>query len=260
MSAGQAQTHSHDSALPAFQRQQYALCAALRAPDVYPPPDAMEARRFAIYRELLFNNIESFLHKGFPVLRTLLRDEQWLALVRDFYQRHVSQTPLFAEIAGEFVAYLAGEKPVELAPVWPFSAELAHYEWMELVVMIAEGDWPAPVSEHTEPRWALSPFALVLAYDYPVQRISAQHLPAQPEPTTLCVWRNRAHAVQFMQLTGLAYPVLQVLGERALTQTELMAVLAKQVGAGGFSANADCAGQLAALLADWRQQDILVLA
>ena len=63
------------------------------------PPD-IESRRVGIYRDLIYNNIESFLSGGFPVLRSLYSDERWHALVRDFVRDHVSHSPYFLETSG----------------------------------------------------------------------------------------------------------------------------------------------------------------
>lgn len=172
----------------------------------------------AIYRELFFNNVEGFVSNCFPVLRSLTDDSDWRALVRDFYARHVSHSPLFSEIPAEFLSYLEQEKPAELAPTWPFLLELAHYEWLELVAQIATDELPAAATELTvnaDTTVALSPLAFVQAYQFPVHRIGPDWQPLQPptEPTTLVVYRNRADKVQFLALNALSYQLLNALEE-----------------------------------------------
>jgi len=98
-----------------------------------PLPSGTDARRMQVYRELFFNNINGFVSNAFPVLCSLYEDEQWEALVQQFFVTHDCQTPIFIEIAQEFLVFLQQEYRVsERDPV--FMLELAHYEWLELVV------------------------------------------------------------------------------------------------------------------------------
>jgi uncharacterized protein len=56
----------------------------------------------AIYRDLFWRNIEGFVSNGFPVLRSLLSDSDWQALVRRFYAEHRCGSGYFADIPGSF--------------------------------------------------------------------------------------------------------------------------------------------------------------
>ncbi|MGZ8097046.1 MAG: HvfC family RiPP maturation protein, partial [Methylosarcina sp.] len=115
-----------------FKEKQREFSDYIRNPQRNPAPADVDIRRMAMYRELFFNNIESFLSGNFPVLRSLLDDARWLALVQDFFAEHVCQTPYFSEIAEEFLAYVQYERkqPGDL----PFMLELAHYEWVEMAL------------------------------------------------------------------------------------------------------------------------------
>ncbi len=118
---------------PDFQTLQRKFAAHLRNPDSYPAPDGIEERRLDIYRNLFFNNVNGFLRQGFPVLHSLLDRERWQRRDRTCFEKHASHTPYFLEIRQEFVSFLAsgqGSEPGD--PV--FMLELAHYEWMELVL------------------------------------------------------------------------------------------------------------------------------
>ena len=130
----------------ALQRQ---FAGHLRDPDRVPAPAGIQDRRMTVYRELAFNNVrvpvenrigeegEGFkiamscidlLAASFPVLRSLYPPAGWQALVRDWYRGHRARTPLFPALPGEFVAWLQ-----QATGRQPWLAELAHYEWMELV-------------------------------------------------------------------------------------------------------------------------------
>ena len=111
------------------------FAAHIRDPDRNPAPADVEDRRMKVYRELFFNNVSSLLAGNFPVLRALCDDDAWRALVRDFYSRHRCRTPLFPEVAREFLRYLQdGRAPHQDDP--PFLLELAHYEWTELALSL----------------------------------------------------------------------------------------------------------------------------
>jgi hypothetical protein len=122
---------------PHFQQVQYQFAAHLRDPEHQPAPAGIENRRLQIYRELFYNNIEDFLSNAFPVLRKLTADARWHAMARDFYARHQCRDPQFYKISEEFLGYLEHERGA-VAGDPPFLKELAHYEWVEMALAIAE--------------------------------------------------------------------------------------------------------------------------
>lgn len=206
--------------MPAFQTKQYEFAAHIRNPGMNPPPADVEDRRMAIYRELFYNNIENFLCSGFPVLRTLYSDTGWHRMARDFFASHRCKTPLFSEISGEFLAYLQQErKPHPEDP--PFLTELAHYEWVELALSVAEQE---PQCETIDAegdllagRPALSPLAWLLSYQYPVHRISTESIPEAPgeQPTYLMVYRDLQDRVGFMELNPVTARLVALIEENS---------------------------------------------
>ena len=107
-----------------FRQRQAAFAAHLRDPEANPAPPGIEARRMAVYRDLFFNNIAGLLAGNFPVIRRTLGQAQWITLVRRFYADHHSRTPLFPEIAREFIRFL--EARDEDAGEPPLLSDLAH--------------------------------------------------------------------------------------------------------------------------------------
>lgn len=197
-----------------LKKLQTAFAAHIRNPEENAAPDGIEDRRMKIYRELFFNNIQSLLASNFPVLRALYDDRAWEALIRDFYSEHRSQTPLFPEVAKEFLRYLQdGREPRPEDP--GFLLELAHYEWVELALSIDERDAARqPVDRSAdllEGRPFLSPLAWPLSYRYPVHRIRPGYRPDEPpaEPTHVLVYRNPDGAVKFMQLNDVSRLLLE---------------------------------------------------
>ena len=199
------------NATEAFQR---AFAAHLRNPDVNLPPAGVDPERAGVYVELLFNNVEDFLTGCFPVLRSLLDDAAWKALVRQFYAEHACSTPYFREIPAEFVQWLTS---TSLSDRPPFLLELAHYEWVEIPLMLADSsiDW-----KHIDPDGdlldgipVLNPVLLLQSYQYPVHRIGTAYQPTAPEPTHLLLLKHAEQKVDFIVLNAVTARLVQLLQE-----------------------------------------------
>ena len=220
---------------PSLAEQQFAFAAYIRDPHRHPAPRDVDPRRMTMYRELFFNNIDSFLASGFPVLKKILKEAQWTAMVQDFFATHKSQTPYFAEIAEEFLSFLHNERAAQPDDP-PFLLELAHYEWVELALSMAEGEAPA-----RDPRFLddplshpviLSELAWPLAYRFPVHRIAPDFQPNEPpgQPTYLTVFRDDEDDVRFMEINAVTYRLLQLIQENPNVATrELILQIAEEL-------------------------------
>ena len=218
---------------PSLRDRQLAMAGYLRDPATTPPPPGVEQRRLDIYQRLVYNNIEGFISKGFPVLRSLYRDDDWQQLVRGFIQAHRCSTPYFLEISQEFLQYLLQEyQPRDLDP--PFMAELAHYEWVELALDVAE-ESPPPAVQVDDPLAAvprLSPLAWLLSYRFPVHQIGPRNQPREEgEPTYLVVYRDRQERVRFMELNAVTARLVELTRDNSeATGAGLLATLAAETG------------------------------
>jgi hypothetical protein len=199
-----------------FKQHQYDFTAHIRDPDQQALPAGVEDRRMKIYRELLYNNVESFLSSGFPVLRQIYSDADWHRMARDFFARHKSRSPYFLEISQEFLNYLQHER--EPRPEDPAGLlELAHYEWVELALAVSDETIDMneidPNGDLLEGHPVLSPVAWPLAYRFPVHEMGPDLLPAEPpeEPTYLVVYRNRSDDVKFMVVNPVTARLLGLL-------------------------------------------------
>lgn len=184
-----------------FRALQQQFAQHLRDPR-QPPPAGIGDRRLAIYRELFFNTVCNALDAAFPVLRTVLAAAVWRQLQRDFYAQHRSPYPQLHRAAEAFVEYLH-EARVPQPDDPPFLADLAHYEWVELELSIAE-DAPRSACAGLQ----LNPLARVLEYAYPVHRIGSALRVPEPATTWLAVWRDAADAVRFIELNALSARLL----------------------------------------------------
>lgn len=204
-----------------FQQTQLQFTRYLRDP-VGQPPAALPATRMQVYVELIYNNIENFLASAFPVLRSIIPDEKWHSLIRDFIRDHSSQTPYFLEISQEFLSYLL-RNPHPLANDFPFLTALAHYEWIELVLDIADEELPEETMLPADLEAAIiqiSPVSAILAYPWPVHKISSEFLPTESTETHLLVYRNRQDEVKFMELSLTSSRFLQLCRDKPQTLEE----------------------------------------
>lgn len=203
-----------------FQTLQREFAAHLRNPDTHPAPEGIEERRLDIYRNLFFNNVNGFLRQGFPVLHSLLDSDRWQRLARAFFEQHASQTPYFLEIPQEFVSFLASGQGSETGdPV--FMLELAHYEWMELVLDASTEVFPVsgfhPEGDMLRAIPQLSPLHVVLNYQFPVHEICLEFQPEEPlpQPVWLLVYRDRDDDVRFMEINAPTARLLQLIDEHS---------------------------------------------
>lgn len=201
---------------PVFQKTQRDFCAHIRNPADVPAPINIEDRRMAVYRDLFFNNISSFLEGGFPVLRSLYSDEAWLRLARAFFSNHRCKTPYFAKISEEFLTFLQNDyEPTDSDP--PFLLELAHYEWVELALAVVDDTTDISGINRNGNLLleipVLSPTAWLLSYQWPVQHISPEFQPLTPpqEPNYIVVYRDRSDAVAFIEANPVTARLFELL-------------------------------------------------
>lgn len=220
---------------PDFKRLQKAFAAHIRDPRKAEAPEGIEDRRMAIYRDLFYNNIESFLSGNFPVLREITPDEKWHVIIRDFLASHRCETPHFPEIAQEFLAYLSESRQAEFDD-YPFMLELAHYEWVELALGISDEDAELPPHDPNgdllEGRPLVSPVAWNLSYSYPVHRISPEFIPEAPsaEPNHLVVYRDRLDTIHFLEINAVTQRLLELIKQHEkVTGLEILRMIATEM-------------------------------
>ena len=203
-----------------LRQQQYSFAAHLRDPQA-PPPEDIEDRRMAIYRNLFINNVTSFLGNSFPVLSELLGKQRWQLLIKDYYRDHKSHTPLFPEMPKEFLDYLVNERPAtqHTDPVAdpPFMYELAHYEWIETGLALAIEADPEPTLQPTgdllEEHPVISTLAWLVSYTFPVNEIGLENQPERPaeQPSHYVVYRDEFFKVHFLKMNLVSARLFELL-------------------------------------------------
>ena len=202
--------------LAALQKQ---FSDHIRNPDRNPAPEGIEERRLAIYRRLFFNNLSSLFGKNFTIVRKIVPDDRWQALIRAFMVQHRPTTPLFPEIGREFVRFLA-EHP-EHCSEWPWLAELAHWQFMATSVRNNEAD-PSAVAADPEADLMIghpivNPTLKLAQYQWPVHTIRANRLPKSQANVILAIFRKPDDRLGRMQINAVTARLLELLQENAGT-------------------------------------------
>lgn len=243
---------------PLFVAHQRSFTAYVRDPATAPAPVDVPAARLRVYRELLYKNVEGSLSACFPVLRSILGDAAWEALVQRFFAQHRCHTPIYRALPGELLRWFDAGGAPELPA---FAHELAHYEWIELALTID----PARIEDvAADPRGDLlagvpvvSPLARVLDYAFPVHRLSPDDAPpdAPATRTHLVVYRDRRDDVRFMEINPLTALLLQRIREQTLPGAQVLDEIARanpRLNAAAVQTGG------AAILADLRERDVIL--
>jgi hypothetical protein len=248
--------------LPEFQKKQLAFAAHIRDPENVPAPEGVEDRRMAIYRQLFFNNIRNLLSNMFPVLKKLLSEDKWHDLIRQFMQRHRAETPYFLQLPQEFLDFLQNEYTLQ-DDDFPFLLELAHYEYIELALSIAEEqndfDGIDPDGDLLDNVPVRSALTWVYAYQYPVHRITTDYIPTEPadQPVFLAVYRKANDKVGFLELNPVTAKLLEELGDNPEQKSgdAILRSLATEIGYADVDA---LVRHGAAALEEMRQLEIVI--
>lgn len=186
----------------------------IRDPECQPAPGDIEDRRMEIYRSSIFLNIERMASNFFPVLKKILPDDHWHAMIRDYFKHHRSHVPPYLpRIGHEFLQYLENERVLDSDP--PFILELAHYEWIEFALSIDTREilWDGidPEGDLLNGIPVVGPVVMPLCYSYPVHTISPDNQPVEPpeQPTYLVVYRDTHYKVGFMELNPVSARLLE---------------------------------------------------
>lgn len=193
-----------------FKKLQNQFANAIRDPKTNSA--VFDQRRLKIYQDLFFNNVEGFCSATFPVLKSTL-GEQWPDLVRRFFINHQCETPHFIEISQEFLEFLSTQQD---SLVQPWCLELAHYEWAELAVNVAE-------RQSQSNKLQVSDAAMPLVYNFPVHSISKENMAEiEPQQTCIVVYQDDDFDVSFLVTDPLSVHLLSVIEQSQGMTTEAL--------------------------------------
>jgi hypothetical protein len=181
---------------------------------------------------LLYNKFNDSLTTCFPVTYAILGETAWQKLLKDFIADHRCLSPYYRQIPDEFVLYLQNERQVigDLS----FLPELIHFEWIELVLSIADAE---PVESEIlgdthllDAVLVFAPVMKMLRYVWPVQQINHKYQPdeAPSVVTHILGFRDAEDQVQFIALNPATASLLMHL-QNGHTATQVLQELGKDL-------------------------------
>jgi len=207
-----------------LDEEQIKFTKNLRSDKANEPVKNISDRSMKLYKELVYNNIENTTRKTFPIITKLLSQSNWEALISRFIQEYTFDSPYFYDISKSFVLFLSGLSEKDLC--YPFLAELAHYEWIELDVELQRDNKELNIIPEKEDiknllvlnkkLISVAPTTRILTYSFPVHKISIDYIPinTSPKPIFLLVYRDLNYNVKFMKANGLTACLIELLIEK----------------------------------------------
>ncbi|MBI4911671.1 MAG: putative DNA-binding domain-containing protein [Acidobacteria bacterium] len=163
-----------------------------------------------IYRSLVRSGLADPLESVFPVTRALLEEAgAWEEAVDGFLAARCLPSPHYRDIAPAFLGWLHATGWGRER--WPFLAELAHAEILEVLVE-RHPDEPPPEGLTEEPtpgaRLVLGPAAQLVAYAHAVHRCTVDAPLPEPGAACLLAYRGPEGEGRFLELTPATQALL----------------------------------------------------
>lgn len=227
---------SANKKIKGFKDWQYAFTQHIRDPKNVSPPEGIEDRRLKIYRELVYNGVEGFLHYSFPTLYKITKNTIWHAIVEDYFRCHQSHNPALIRMPLEFLKYLENVRSKNLG--YPdFIMDLAYFEWSESSLFMdareidmsgidCNGDFLVGIP-------VLNPIIRTQTFSYSVHQISVDYMPIQrlDEPCYLLMYRRKDDTVNYLELNAVSARLVDCIqGNKDKTGLQLLENIATELG------------------------------
>lgn len=147
--------------------------------------------RLETYRKHVSVGLLGGIGGAFPVLRSLVSQDEWNSLLNDFYLKRLTRSPIARHVFREFSQYLQKRYRGPLLKRMPYIRELAEYENLDLK-LIYDIDRPEPAnlikdlsSASADPQGFLrltpflNPHRALRLYPWPVHRIGRGYATAR---------------------------------------------------------------------------------
>jgi hypothetical protein len=164
----------------------------------------------------------------------VLGSRKWKKLIRDFFTVHRCQTPFFRQIPDEFLHYVRNERG-ERAEDPVFLQDLAHYEWVELMLSVSTKEIDLcnidSDGDLLNGRPAINPLLSLQSYTYPVHRIGPKFKPTigQKEETHFAILRTSDDEIKFIVLNPVSMRLLYLLQTTTLTGEAVLKQIATEM-------------------------------
>lgn len=208
--------------ITAFYQSRFA--DACRTGDCATLPGVSPERQ-RLYGELVASNLRNTLERAFPILKSDLTPEEWLALTQDFIVTQAIKDPELWKLAGQFNQYLKiSAWPERLNR--PYLLDLADFEWIEIEVdMMPDVDHPPHRSDGhlLNNLLVMNREYRVLYLHYPVFRAPPSQLRELAGDYCLLVYRHpQTLQVEFLELDSVSAYILQLLNTFNVTGREAL--------------------------------------
>ncbi len=185
------------------------------------------------YRRLVNNVVRDNLDSGFPITLAALGEEQWDALVQEFFVHGQPKSPQVWRLPLEFYLYHAAQETgIRLGK--PYLDDLLYFEWMEIEVHnMPDRPFPEYVKEgkFLEERLAFNPEYEIIKMAYPVHTHPAEQASRLKGDYFVLIFRSPGTGyVQFLNLSALNVYILTRLVEEDLPAAQLRGEIARATG------------------------------
>ena len=181
-----------------------------------------------LYHSLVVGSISSVISPCFPVLTSILSEQQWQIIVKEFLTKYQHDTYLYNRLAYDMVKFLQQHNITE----YPFSAELAHYEWIELEISLIDEqpeNMPDLSNSLLTTSFQLSNLARILNYQYDVENICQEYIPSKPLSSYLIVYKLN-NAINFSKISEINFQILTYMLNQQVTSQEVIQALCAMHG------------------------------
>ncbi|MGC8751575.1 DNA-binding domain-containing protein [Hydrotalea sp.] len=176
------------------------------------------------YRRLVYNVIDEMLQHAYPVMHSLILENEWNNCVQQFFSTHNCISPQIWFMPQEFLAFVCNKVPAMLTK-YPHLPNLMLYEWAEVELFMME-DIDVPYTTTGDVLFSkliINPEHRLLAFNYPIhQKNVSKILPADKGNYYLIGHRNKEGNVGFTDLSPVLVRMIEYLEEKPLSIIELI--------------------------------------
>ena len=208
--------------------------------------------RWLVYRDLVRNRLNHVI--GVALARTKS------AVGKDAFQTTIDRWYAGGGPTTRYLRYIPSELAEFAIPIWqrteaPWIADLAGYEISAWEVRHGPRD-PTPSHEFAfDHKPVVAKAVKVLRLAYPVQEKPTPEGGYEPDPTILCLYRDKNHKAVPRKLNPMAADLLDAWGAADQTVAESVQSVAS---AHGTEIGPDFVEKLSTLIADFIERDILL--
>ena len=203
-----------------------------------PIPGTHSPERVAVYRRLVFNNIQDQLRLAYPILHSFLPEEKWDALVKEFFAQHDCSAPQLWQMPLELVRFVEQSSYSKRLNL-PFLQDLLEFEWNEIELFMTSDIVPPPLratGSVLDDPLVLNPILNLKKYDYPVFRVQPADLANQAGDYFLLSFRHpETCSVQFLELAPLTVRVVEILHTAPTSGRLALSQAGEELGVTDFS-------------------------